>query len=109
MLAATVAHTDGQTLLILKYKIQKVFQENVKDSADRSKIFCDRNSKEPEIEVGTKVLLHSTVLKTGNPLDFTRIGLAHTWWYLNMTTDYCIDSVIALQARSLEPRYTQSD
>ena len=37
----------------------------MKDSTERSKIFYNRNSKEPEIEVGSNVLLHSSVLKTG--------------------------------------------
>ena len=52
--------------LISKIKVtQEVIQKNMKDSTERSKIFYNRNSKEPEIEVGSNVLLHSSVLKTG--------------------------------------------
>jgi len=61
--------------LISKIKLtQEVVQQNMKDSADRFKTVYDRNTKEPEIQVGDKVLLHSTVLKKGESPKFH-----HNW------------------------------
>jgi len=57
--------------LISKLQLtHQVIQENMKDRAQRSKVFYDKNSKEPEIAVGSKVLLHSNVLKTGESPKF---------------------------------------
>jgi len=54
-----------------------VIQESMKDSAVKSKVFYDRNTKVPEITVGSKVLLHSNVLKTEESPKFHRnwVGL----------------------------------
>jgi len=40
------------------------------ESSQRSKKFYDKNAKEPEIELGAKVLLHSGALKTGESPKF---------------------------------------
>jgi len=48
----------------------EIIQENMTESAQRSKKFYDKNAKEPEIEVGAKVLLHSSALKTGESPKF---------------------------------------
>jgi len=85
---------------------QEIIQENMTESAQRSKKFYDTNAKEPEIEVGAKVLLHSSALKTGNPLNFIKIGSGLILSYQNQMMDCCIDSVIA---NSLEPWYTLTD
>ena len=56
-----------------------VIQESMKDSAVKSKVFYDRNTKVPEITVGSKVLLHSNVLKTEESPKFHRNGWDPTW------------------------------
>jgi len=81
----------------------------MKDSADRSNRFYDRNTKEPEIQVGNKVLLHRTVLKAGESPKF----------HYNWTGPYLAVSksdngllyrpVIALLAKSQEPRCMLTD
>ena len=58
------------------------------NSAERCCIFYDRNSKEPEIEVSSKVLLHINVLKTGESPKFHKNGLVPTVWYTNLTNLY---------------------
>jgi len=87
----------------------EIIQENMTESAQRSQKFYDKNAKEPEIEVGAKVLLHSSALKQGNLLNFIKISLGLTLLYLNQMMDCCIDSVIALLANNLELRYTLTD
>ena len=47
-----------------------VIQKNMKDSAERSKVFYDKNTKEPDIPLGSKVLLHSDAVKTGESPKF---------------------------------------
>jgi len=52
------------TDLISKIKMtQEIILEDITESAQRCKKFYDKNAKEPEIEVGAKVLLHSSALK----------------------------------------------
>jgi len=49
---------------------QEVIQQNMTDRAVRSKIFYDKNTKEPQITVGSKVLLFNDALKIGESPKF---------------------------------------
>ena len=51
----------------------EIVQKNMSDSAQRTKFFYDRNTKTPDISVGSKVLLHSDVVKPGQSPKFKKL------------------------------------
>ena len=62
------------TDLVSKLKItHDIVQKNMQDSALRSKTFYDRTTKTPDIMVGSKVLLHHNVVKTGESPKFHKV------------------------------------
>ena len=65
---STLAHV---TDLVSRLKsIHETVQQNMSDSGQRAKKFYDVDTQTPQIMVGSKVLLHSTVLKPGQSAKF---------------------------------------
>jgi len=60
--------------LVSKLKLtHDIIGQNMHDSAQRSKVFYDRNTKTPKIAVGSKLLLHYDVLKPGESPKFHNV------------------------------------
>ena len=80
-----------------------VIQKNTKDSAERSKVFYDKNTKQPDIPLGSKVLPHSDVVRTGESPKFHKnwVGPYLVTSKSDRMMIYFTDSDTAIQAMSL--------
>ena len=93
---STLAHvTDLVSRLQL---IHETVQQNMSESSQRAKKFYDVDTETPQIMVGSKVLLHSSVLKPGQSAKFRKPWTAPTLSPRDPMTVSCTLYGIAIQA-----------